>query len=162
MQIIIIGGSEIGYALAKALASDHELCVLDTEPGVADRFGLLDVEFLTGSGTSSSLLERARVSTCELLIACTGLDEVNIVACSIGSQLGCRRTICFVSKEDFVHTSAGRADGQLRAPAPAEQAGTDRHDVDRSARDPDCPRAAASRGLAVGALAPGRARLMAA
>ena len=82
--------------------------MLDTEPGVADRFGLLDVEFLTGSGTSSSLLERARVSTCDLLIACTGLDEVNIVACSIGSQLGCRRTICFVSKEDFARTPEGR------------------------------------------------------
>ena len=108
MQIIIVGGGEIGYALAKALASDHELCVLDTEPRVADRFGLLDVEFLTGSGTNSRLLERARVSTCDLLIGCTGLDEVNIVACSIGSQLGCRRTICFVSKEDFVHTPEGR------------------------------------------------------
>ena len=108
MQIIIIGGGEIGYALAKALASDHELCMVDSEPGVADRFALLDVEFLTGSGTSSSLLERARVSTCDLLIACTGLDVVNIVACSIGSQLGCRRTICFVSKEDFVQTTEGR------------------------------------------------------
>ena len=31
--------------------------MLDTELSVADRFGLLDVEFLTGSGTSSSLLE---------------------------------------------------------------------------------------------------------
>ena len=108
MQIIIIGGGEIGYALAKALASDHELCVLDTEPRVADRFGLLDVEFSTGSGTSRSRLESAQVGTCDLLIACTRLDEVNIVACSLGSQLGCRRTICFVSKEDFVHTTEGR------------------------------------------------------
>ena len=82
--------------------------MLDTEPGVADRFSLLGVELLTGSGTSSRLLERARVRTCDLLIACTGLDEVNIVACSIGSQLGCRRTICFVSKDDFVHTPEGR------------------------------------------------------
>ena len=56
---------------------------------------------------------------------------------------------------------AGRADGQLRAPAPAEQAGADRRDVDRSARDPDRPRAAATRGLAVGALAAGGARMMA-
>ncbi len=108
MQIIIIGGGEIGYALAKALAAHHELCVVDAVPSVAERFGLLDVEFLTGSGTSRSLLERARASTCDLLIACTGLDEVNIVACSLGSQLGCRRTICFVSKEDFVHTAEGR------------------------------------------------------
>ncbi len=107
MQIIVIGGGEIGYALAKALSTDHELCVVDYDPGVADRFALLDIEFLTGSGTSGSLLKRARVGTCDLLIACAGLDEVNIVACALGSQLGCRRTICFVSKEDFVHTAEG-------------------------------------------------------
>ena len=108
MQIIVIGGGEIGYALTRALAAHHELCVIDSAPSVADRFGLLDVEFLTGSGTSRSLLQRARVSSCDLLIACTGLDEVNIVACSLGSQLGCRSTICFVSKEDFVQTPEGR------------------------------------------------------
>ena len=108
MHIIIVGGGEIGYALAKVLASDHELCVVDSEPSVADRFGLLDVQFLIGSGTSSGLLERAEVRTSDLLIACTGLDEVNIVACSIGSQLGCQRTICFVSKDDFVHNPEGR------------------------------------------------------
>ena len=108
MQIIVIGGGEIGYALATALSVEHELCVIDDNPVVADRFALLDVEFLTGSGTSVSLLGRARVESCDLLIACTGLDEVNIVACALGSQLGCGRTICFVSKEDFVHTPEGR------------------------------------------------------
>jgi trk system potassium uptake protein TrkA len=108
MQVIIIGGGEIGYALAKALAPNHELFVVDNDPAVADRFGLLDVEFLTGSGTSSTVLERAPIGECDLLIACTGLDEVNIVACALGSQLGSRRTICFVSKEDFVQTSDGR------------------------------------------------------
>ena len=108
MQIIIIGGGEIGFALAKALSPDHALSVIDDEPEVADRFGLLDVAFLAGSGTTPSLLERADVASSDLLIACTGLDEVNIVACSLASQLGCKRTICFVSKEDFIQTADGR------------------------------------------------------
>ena len=86
MQIIIIGGARSGMRSPRRWRPTHELCVVDAEPDVADRFGLLDVEFLTGSGTSRSLLERARVGTCDLLIACTGLDEVNIVACSIGSS----------------------------------------------------------------------------
>ena len=106
--IIIVGGGEIGYALASALSSDHELFVIDADPSVTDRFGLLDVEFLTGSGTSAVVLARARVGDCDLFIACTGLDEVNIVACALGNQLGCRRTICFVSREDFVQTAGGR------------------------------------------------------
>jgi trk system potassium uptake protein TrkA len=48
------------------------------------------------------VLERARVRETDLLIACTGLDEVNMVACALASRLGTERTICFVSKEDFL------------------------------------------------------------
>ena len=44
---------------------------------------------------------------CDLFIACTLLDEVNIVACSIGDQLGARDTVCFVSKQDFVQPPGG-------------------------------------------------------
>ena len=74
-DIIIIGGGEIGYALAQALSFDHELSLVDNNPAVSDRFGLLDVQFLTGSGTSTSVLERAGVKGCDLLIPCTGLDD---------------------------------------------------------------------------------------
>ena len=96
------------YALAQALSSDHELSLVDNAPAVADRFGPLDVQFLTGSGTSTSVLEQAGVQGCDLLIACTGLDEVNVVACALANQLGCQRTICFVSREDFVHAEGDR------------------------------------------------------
>ena len=107
MQIIIIGGGEIGFALATALAPHHDLSLVDSAPEVADRFGLLDVAFLSGSGTNTEVLTQAGVERSDLLIACTGLDEVNIVACALASQLGCDRTICFVSREDFVQTAAG-------------------------------------------------------
>jgi trk system potassium uptake protein TrkA len=108
MRIIIIGGGEIGYALAQALSSDHELSLVDNDPGVSDRFGPLDVQFLNVSGTSTSVLEQAGVKGCDLLIACTGLDEVNVVACALANQLGGKRTICFVSREDFVQVEGGR------------------------------------------------------
>jgi len=73
VHILIIGGEEIGFALAKALASHHELSVVDAQGRVSDRFGLLDVAFLTGSGTSPAVLEQAGVDQTDLLIACTGL-----------------------------------------------------------------------------------------
>ena len=55
MRIIIIGGGEIGYALARALAPNHYLHVIDHNPAAADRFHALDVSFVLGSGTSASV-----------------------------------------------------------------------------------------------------------
>ena len=102
MHIIIIGGGDIGYPLASALSSEHDVFLVDRDPLRGDRFSHLDVEFVPGSGTSPDVLRRAGVEQCDLLIASTRLDEVNIVACSIGSGLGAKRTICFVTKADLV------------------------------------------------------------
>ena len=107
MHIIIIGGGDIGYALAKALAAEHDLFVVDANPARGDRFGHLDVEFIQGGGTNPEVLRQAGVKRNDLLIAATRLDEVNIVACSMASQLGSRRTICFVTKEDFLRPPGG-------------------------------------------------------
>ncbi|HXH24943.1 MAG TPA: Trk system potassium transporter TrkA [Vicinamibacterales bacterium] len=108
MRIIIVGGGEIGFALAQALAPSHEVVVIDHAPEVADRFGRLDVQFLLGTGTSAELLRRAGIGEADVLVACTGLDEVNIVACAVGNRLGSPRTFCFVSREEFLQFQEDR------------------------------------------------------
>jgi trk system potassium uptake protein TrkA len=107
MRIIIIGGGEVGYSLAKALSAQHDIFVIDANAARGERFTLLDVEFLHGSGTNPEVLRRAAVEHTDVLIAATRLDEVNIVACSIASQLGARETICFVTREDFLRPPGG-------------------------------------------------------
>src|SRR5512134_1869545 len=102
MRTIIVGGGEIGYALSRQLAGDNEIFVIDHNPDVRERFESLDVEFILGSGTSADVLDRAGVASAGLLVACTGLDEVNMVACAIASRVGVGRTFCFVSREDFL------------------------------------------------------------
>tara|TARA_B100001123_G_scaffold444924_2_gene595068 strand:- start:9489 stop:10826 length:1338 start_codon:yes stop_codon:yes gene_type:complete len=107
MHIIIIGGDAVGYSLAKALATQHEVAVVDPNPQCVNRFSDLDVSVITGRGTNPDRLRQAGITSDSLLIAATSLDEVNIVACSLGSQLGASQTICFVSKEDFLHAPGG-------------------------------------------------------
>jgi trk system potassium uptake protein TrkA len=102
MRILIVGGGEVGFALAQALATDHEVVVIDQAEGVGARFEPLDVQFLPGNGTNVDVLERAGVAQCGVLVACTGLDEVNIVCCALARQRGSPRTFCFVSREDFL------------------------------------------------------------
>ena len=108
MRIVIVGGGEVGYGLAQALSLRHEVVVVDHAPGVADRFEKLDVEFLSGGGTTAETLRRAGAERADVFVACTGLDEVNIVACAMAHQIGPARTICFVSREDFLDPTAQR------------------------------------------------------
>jgi trk system potassium uptake protein TrkA len=108
MRIIIVGGGEIGFGLAEALSVGHDVVVLDPDPAVASRFEKVDVDFISDGGTSSEALRRAGAERADVLVACTGLDEVNIVACAMASQLGAAQAVCFVSREDFLRLPEGR------------------------------------------------------
>jgi trk system potassium uptake protein len=113
MRIVVIGGGEIGYGIAQALSVRHEVVVVDLAPATGDRFEKLDVEFIVGGGTSADVLGRAGIDRADRFVACTGLDEVNIVACGMAHQLGRPETICFVSREDFLDLSS-QSDGLAR------------------------------------------------
>src|SRR5687767_4785892 len=98
MRVVIVGGGEIGFALAQGLAAQNEVFVVDNKPEIADRFEPLDVQFVLGTGTSREVLERASADRAAVVVACTGLDEVNIVSCGIARQLANPQTFCFVSR----------------------------------------------------------------
>ena len=108
MRIVIVGGGQIGSALARALAPHHEVVVIDHDRAVADAFANLDVEFIVGSGTSEEVLERAGIKDARFFVATTPLDEVNIVACAIANRLASPETICVVSRADFLPGSKQR------------------------------------------------------
>jgi len=102
MRIVVVGGGEIGFALAQGLAAQNEVFVVDHTPDIADRFAPLDVQFVLGTGTSREVLLRAGVRDADVVVACTGLDEVNIVSCAVARQIAQPRTICFVSRDDVL------------------------------------------------------------
>jgi trk system potassium uptake protein TrkA len=109
MRIVIVGGGQIGQGLAKALAPDHEVFVIDHDPAVGDVFQSMDVEFIEGGGTSDDVLRQADIEHADFFVAATGLDEVNVVACAMANHLGHPQTICLVSRDDFVEGDGGSA-----------------------------------------------------
>lgn len=136
MRVVIVGGGEIGFALAQTLLVQHEVFVVDHAPEVAARFEALDVQFVLGSATNPDVLEHAKVRGADVLVACTGLDEVNIVACAIARQLGAPRAYCFVSREEFLelHDQQGLAQfGIDRVIWPEAQLAAD---IERIIREP--------------------------
>jgi trk/ktr system potassium uptake protein len=108
MQIVIVGGGEIGLGLSRTLAPRHDVVVVDHAAVIADRFAALDVQVLIGNGTNPDILQQAGVATCDFLIAATGMDEVNVLAALIARRIGSPKTICLTSRADLLQPFGGR------------------------------------------------------
>ncbi len=83
MKIIIVGAGEVGYHIAKRLASENkQVVVIDQNPEACRRLvENLDVQVVTGSGSSPAVLLEVGITDTDILLAVTDSDEINLVAC---------------------------------------------------------------------------------
>ena len=103
MRITIVGGGKVGAALAKDLmAEKHQITVIDPEESVVERItSSLDVICYVGNGASFSVLQEVGVDKCDLLIAVTASDELNMLACLSAHKLGAKHTIARVRNPEY-------------------------------------------------------------
>lgn len=89
MQVIVCGAGQVGSNIARTLAAeDNNVTVIDqNEDLVAKITNSLDVQGVVGYASHPDVLERAGAAGCELLIAVTQADEVNMVACQVAHTL---------------------------------------------------------------------------
>ncbi len=78
------------------LSPTHDVTVLDEKAQQPERFGGLDIGFISGSGTDIVLLQQTKADRVDLFIACSEIDEANIVACWTIRRIADIETICFV------------------------------------------------------------------
>jgi trk system potassium uptake protein TrkA len=90
VKALIIGGGKIGSFLAQKLDTDgHTVTVIEVREDRAQELADdLDAVVIRGDGTDVGVLEAADVEDADWLLALTGLDEVNFVACQLGLALG--------------------------------------------------------------------------
>ena len=90
MRVVVVGGGKVGGHLAKRLHADgHAVFVVERNHEVASRLSETSrVLVIEGDGTDIDVLEAADIDRADWLIAVTGLDEVNLVACELGETLG--------------------------------------------------------------------------
>ena len=101
MKIIIFGATEVGCLLATEFFEDHDITIIDKEENRTDEFNKLDISFVQGNATDIAVLKQADIRNADVFIACTAIDEANIVACLAAKKAGGVRTICFVSKGEY-------------------------------------------------------------
>ncbi len=88
MYIIIAGGGEVGYHLARILLRDgHEVLVIEKEHRrtelISEDLGNVVVR---GDSCEARTLEEVGTSRADMLIAVTGDDEDNLVACQVAKH----------------------------------------------------------------------------
>jgi len=95
MRVTLIGGGKVGSFLARELhEAGHVVSVIEEAHGHAQT--LTDeskVLVLEGDGTDVNLLKAADTSRADWVLAVTGLDEVNLVACQLALTLGARQVL---------------------------------------------------------------------
>lgn len=95
MRVTLIGGGKVGSYLARELhKGGHVVTVIEESHGHAE--SLTDdskVLVLEGDGTDVRLLKAADAGRSDWLLAVTGLDEVNLVACQLATTLGARQVL---------------------------------------------------------------------
>ncbi|MBQ9759859.1 MAG: Trk system potassium transporter TrkA [Clostridia bacterium] len=89
MKILIAGDGRVGSTLARQLSAEgHDLVLIDSNGSVLEnteeKYDLMSVQ---GNCASMQTLLQADVEHAELLIACTGTDEVNLLSCLTAHRL---------------------------------------------------------------------------
>ena len=103
MKVIIIGGGEVGFHVAKALSEeDYDITVIDIDPFKCRRASEnLDVIVVEGNGASPKTLTEAFVGEADYVLCLTRVDEVNLIASQQAHKLGANKIIARLRNQQY-------------------------------------------------------------
>ena len=107
-DVMILGGSPIGYKTAKDLCkSKFNVKLIEGKKGVAEDLAdeLPDALVICGDGRNVEILEEENISETDAFIAVTGNSETNIMSCLLAKSKGVKKTIALVENMDYFQLS---------------------------------------------------------
>ncbi|MBI4335924.1 MAG: NAD-binding protein [Candidatus Omnitrophica bacterium] len=107
MYIIIAGGGNVGFCLAKKLASgNHQVALIEKDKRVCERIAKgFDILVINGDACDPKFLEEAGIKRADVVAAVTGDDEDNLIICQLSkSVFNVSRTVARVNNSENTHT----------------------------------------------------------
>lgn len=103
MRIIVVGAGKVGTALCRSLVEEkHDVILIEEKEEVLKRLSKrYDVMGFAGNGANFKILEQAEVSNCDVFIAMTDKDEVNMISAVLAKQMGAKVTIVRVRNPEY-------------------------------------------------------------
>lgn len=102
MKIIVAGAAEVGTHLAKLLAKENmDVVLMDADPEKIAQLTFMNLMTMVGKPTSITSLREAGVPSCDLFIAVTPDESVNIHACILAANMGARKTVARIDDKEM-------------------------------------------------------------
>ena len=100
MNIIIVGGGNVGYHLAQRLSNNNYIVLIEKEIDVGKKLaGSRNILVIQGDGCNPNVLKQAGVSKTDVVAAVTGNDVDNLVICQIAKDVfKVKRTVAKVNE----------------------------------------------------------------
>jgi len=107
-NVMILGGSSIGFKTARNLCKDNFNVKLieknkQKAEDIADK--LSDTLVIHADGRNLELLEEENIREMDAFIAVTGDSETNIMSCLVAKSKGVKKTIALVENMDYINIS---------------------------------------------------------
>ena len=115
MKIVIVGGGKVGEFLCAALSTrGNDVILIEKDSRILERIAnKTEIIGIVGNGANYDAQIEANVPECDIFIAVTEMDEINMIASIIAKKLGAKNTILrarnreYSSHIDFVRESLG-------------------------------------------------------
>ena len=103
-RVMILGGSNIGFYLARKLSkAEISVTLIEKDKERCQELSelLSDVLIIHGDGTDIHLLEEERISSMDAFVGVTGFDEDNLLMGLMAKQYGVPKTISKISRQSY-------------------------------------------------------------
>lgn len=103
LNIIIVGLGKVGGTLVEQLSKEgNDITIIDKNPAAIQAMsGLYDVMGVVGNGASYSVQMEAGIENCDLFIAVTESDELNLLCCTVAKRVSNCSAIARVRTPDY-------------------------------------------------------------
>ncbi|MFA5918942.1 MAG: TrkA family potassium uptake protein [Candidatus Nanopelagicaceae bacterium] len=120
MRVAIAGAGNVGRAIARELLDNgHQVLLIDKDPKALKLESVPEAEWLMADACEISSLDNAKLNSCQVLIAATGDDKVNLVASLLGkTEYGVPRVVARVNhpKNEWLFDAAWGVDVAVSTP----------------------------------------------
>ncbi|MGN6721342.1 MAG: potassium channel family protein [Marmoricola sp.] len=120
MRVAIAGAGAVGRSIARELIGNgHQILLIDKNPDSIKPDRVPDAEWLLADACEMSSLEEAHLDECDVVIAATGDDKVNLVASLLSkTEFGVPRTVARINhpNNEWLFTEAWGVDVSVSTP----------------------------------------------